>query len=179
MLNIAKTVCMRTIFNLHLYACVINYEEMKLNETIEFYVRTTSLALSRMYNVIANQYGITQTIGYILTYVEKEGTPSTKLAQQLGMKNSSLTRLLKKMEDDGCITRIVDQYDKRIIRVFLTPKGVGKRKIAKKTVLEFNEKLMQKASKKDLESFFKVFDIIKEQVAEEIAEAAKKVTVNQ
>ena len=152
---------------------------MKLNETIEFYVRTTSLALSRMYSVIANQYGITQTMGYILTYVEKEGTPSTRLAQQLGMKNSSLTRLLKKMEDEGCITRAVDQHDKRIIRVFLTPKGVEKRKIAKKTVLEFNEKLMQKTSKKELESFFKVFDIIKEQVAEEIADAAKKLTVNQ
>lgn len=170
---------MRTNFNIYLYACVINFESMKLNETIEFYVRTTSLALSRMYNVIANQYGITQTMGYILTYVEKEGTPSTRLAQQLGMKNSSLTRLLKKMEDDGCITRAVDQNDKRIIRVFLTSKGVEKRKIAKKKVLEFNEKLIQKTSKKDLEIFFKVFDIIKEQVAEEIADATKKITMNQ
>lgn len=151
---------------------------MKLNETIEFYIRTTSLALSRMYNVIANQYGITQTVGYILTYVEKEGTPSTKLAQQLGMKNSSLTRLLKKMEDDGCITRVVDQNDKRIIRIFLTPQGVERRKIAKKTVLEFNEKLMQKVSKSDLDTFFKVFDVIKEQVADEITDATKRVSVN-
>ncbi|MBE0651101.1 MAG: MarR family transcriptional regulator [Bacteroidales bacterium] len=151
---------------------------MKLNETIEFYIRTTSLALSRMYNVIANQYGITQTVGYILTYVEKEGTPSTKLAQQLGMKNSSLTRLLKKMEDDGCITRVIDQNDKRIIRIFLTPQGVERRKIAKKTVLEFNEKLMQKVSKRDLDTFFKVFDIIKEQVADEITDATKRVSVN-
>lgn len=178
MLNILKIVRVRTIFIVYLYACVINFELVKLNETIEFYIRTTSLALSRMYNVIANQYGITQTMGYILTYVEKEGTPSTKLAQELGMKNSSLTRLLKKMENNGCIKRVVDQNDKRIIRIFLTPKGVERRKIAKKKVLEFNEKLMKKTSKKDLESFFKVFEIIKEQVAEEIEEATKKVTMN-
>ncbi len=151
---------------------------MKLNETIEFYIRTTSLALSRMYNVIGNEYGISQTVGYILTYVEKEGTPSTRLAQQLGMKNSSLTRLLKKMEDDGCITREVDQKDKRIIRIFLTPLGVERRKIAKKKVLEFNEKLMQKVSQQDLDAFFKVFDVIKDQVADEIAIATKRVTVN-
>lgn len=151
---------------------------MKLNETIEFYIRTTSLALSRMYNVIANQYGITQTVGYILTYVEKEGTPSTRLAQQLGMKNSSLTRLLKKMEDDGCITRVVDQNDKRIIRIFLTPQGVERRKIAKRKVLEFNEKLMEKVSKRDLDAFFKVFEVIKEQVADEITEATKKISMN-
>lgn len=169
---------MRTIFIVYLYACVINFKSVKLNETIEFYVRTTSLALSRMYNVIASQYGITQTVGYILTYVEKEGTPSTKLAQELGMKNSSLTRLLKKMENDECITRVVDQNDKRIIRIFLTPKGIERRKIAKKKVLEFNERLMKKTSKKDLESFFKVFEIIKEQVAEEIEEATRKITVN-
>jgi DNA-binding MarR family transcriptional regulator len=111
--------------------------------------------------------------------VEKEGTPSTRLAQQLGMKNSSLTRVLKKMEVNGCIIREVDQNDKRIIRIFLTPKGVEKRKIAKKKVLEFNERLIEKTNEKDLESFFKVFDIIKEQVAKEIEEATNKVTINQ
>lgn len=141
---------------------------MKLNETIEFYIRTTSLALSRIYNSYAAEYGISQTIGYILTYVEKEGTPSTKLAQQLGMKNSSLTRLLKKMETDGCITRVIDEKDKRVIRVFLTPKGVQRRKLAKAKVLEFNAKIAGKVSDKDLETFFKVFDIIKEQVNEEM-----------
>ncbi|MBN2615005.1 MAG: MarR family transcriptional regulator [Bacteroidales bacterium] len=146
---------------------------MKLNETIEFYIRTTSLALSRVYNSYAAEYGISQTIGYILTYVEKEGTPSTRLAQQLGMKNSSLTRLLKKMEADGCITRVIDEKDKRVIRVFLTPKGVQRRKIAKAKVLEFNEKIAKKVNRKDLDTFFKVFDIIKEQVVEEV-ESRKK-----
>lgn len=141
---------------------------MKLNETIEFYIRTTSLALSRMYNSIAARYGITQTIGYLLTYVEREGTPSTKLAQQLGMKNSSLTRLLKKMEKDGCIFRKVDQNDKRVVRIFLTEKGVQRRRIAKDTVLRFNKKLSQQIGEEDLKTFFKVFDVIKEQVAQEL-----------
>ena len=169
---------MRTIFILFLYACVLKHSNMKLNETIEFYIRTTSLALSRLYNSVAAQYGISQTIGYILTYVEKEGTPSTKLAHQLGMKNSSLTRLLKKMEKDGCIYRVVDSKDKRVIRVYLTPKGVQRRKIAKSTVLEFNQKIMDRVSKKDLDTFFKVFDVIKDQVAREIEEHKKTVEVN-
>ncbi len=143
---------------------------MKLNETIEFYIKTTSLALSRMYGSIAGRYGITQTIGYLLTYVEREGTPSTRLAQQLGMKNSSLTRLLKKMEKDGCIFRKTDEHDRRVVRIFLTEKGVQRRKIAKKTVLEFNEKLSKKISDEDLKTFFKVFDIIKEQVSIELEE---------
>ncbi|MBN2638517.1 MAG: MarR family transcriptional regulator [Bacteroidales bacterium] len=146
---------------------------MKLNETIEFYIRTTSLALSRVYNSYAAEYGISQTIGYILTYVEKEGTPSTKLAQQLGMKNSSLTRLIKKMESDGCITRVIDEKDKRIIRVFLTSKGVQRRKLAKSKVLEFNEKIIGMVSKQDLDTFFKVFNVIKNQISKEL-ESRKK-----
>jgi len=144
--------------------------EMKLNETIEFYIRTTSLALSRMYNSIAAKYGITQTMGYILTYVSRDGTPSTKLAQLLGMKNSSLTRLLKKMEKDGCIYRKVSPEDKRVVKIFLTEKGVIRRKIAKKTVLDFNERLMNKVDEKEMKIFFKVFDIIKEQVTVELGE---------
>ena len=143
---------------------------MKLNETIEFYIRTTSLALSRMYNSIAAKYGITQTMGYILTYVSRDGTPSTKLAQLLEMKNSSLTRLLKKMEQDGCIYRKVSPEDKRVVKIFLTEKGVTQRKIAKKTVLDFNEKLLNKVDEKEMKIFFKVFDIIKEQVTIELGE---------
>jgi len=143
---------------------------MKLNETIEFYIRTTSLALSRMYGSIASRYGITQSIGYLLTYVEREGTPSTKLARQLGMKNSSLTRLLKNMEANGCIYRKVDPKDKRVVRIFLTEKGVQKRKVAKETVLNFNKKILKKVNQKDLETFFRVFDVIKEQVALELNE---------
>ncbi len=143
---------------------------MKLNETIEFYIRTTSLALSRMYNSKAAQYGITQTIGYILTYVSREGTPSTKLAQLLGMKNSSLTRLLKKMERDGCIYRQVSPDDKRVVKIFLTEKGIARRKIAKKTVLDFNQKLLSQVNEEEMKIFFKVFDIIKNQVAVELGE---------
>ncbi len=143
---------------------------MKLNETIEFHIRTTSLALSRMYNSIASKYGITQTIGYLLTYVEKEGTPSSSLAQQLGMKNSSLTRLLKKMEKDGCIKRITDKKDKRVIRIFLTEKGVQRRRIAKKTVLDFNEKILHYVSEQEIHNFFKVLDVIKNQINNEIKE---------
>ena len=121
-----------------------------------------------MYNAIASDYGITQTIGYILTFVEKEGTPSTKIATQLGMKKSSLTRILKKMEDDGCIYRVTNDIDKRIVKIFLTEKGVERRRIAKKTVVDFNEKLNSLLEKEDLERFAKVTDIIKELVNAEL-----------
>ena len=146
---------------------------MNLNDTVEFYIRTTSLALSRMYNAIAADYGITQTVGYILIYVKKDGTSSSKIANLLGMKKSSLTRILQKMEDDGCITRQVDKSDKRIVNIFLTKKGVERRRIAKKTVLEFNAKLTELTDEKDLKSFAKVSKLIGELTQEKLENTQK------
>ena len=112
--------------------------------------------------------GLSQTIGYVLINIEKEGTPATKIAPLMGMEPTSLSRLLKNMEDNGLIFRRGDQTDKRVVRIFLTEKGVAARKISKKTILDFNDKLLKKINKADLQAFIKVFDIIKEQVHEEI-----------
>jgi len=140
---------------------------MKLNNTVELHIRTASLALSRMYNTIAAEYGITQTIGYVLIFTTREGIPPSKIANILGMKKSSLTRILQKMEEDGCIIRKEDEKDKRMTRIFLTQKGLERRKIAKATVLEFNDKLMKATSKEDYEAFARVSTII-EQLSDKI-----------
>ncbi len=137
---------------------------MKLTDTIEFHIKATSLALSRMYNDLAQKYGITQTMGYVLMYVEKDGTPSIKLAWSLGMKDSSLTRLLKNMERKGLIIRKKDKKDKRISRVFLTEAGVEKRRIIKKFVLDFNKKIVEKLGEEKLKIFHEAFDIINKEL---------------
>ena len=138
----------------------IHYQEMELNNTVELHIRTASLALSRMYNAVAAEYGITQTIGYILIFTTKEGIPPSRIANLLGMKKSSLTRILQKMEEDGCIIRKEDDTDKRITRIFLTTKGIERRKIAKTTVLDFNDKLINLVSKEDYDAFARVSDMI-------------------
>jgi len=140
---------------------------MKLDQSIEFHIKTTSLALTRMYNQIAEEYGITQTIGYILTYVHKEGTPSTKLATDLGMKKSSLTRLLQKMEQDGCIIRKIESNDKRVVKIYLTEKGIERKKIAKQKVIDFNQMILDNIEDKEWEIFLKVSNIIKEVATKE------------
>ncbi len=137
---------------------------MQLNETIEFYTKASSMALKRMYNQVGEEYGITQTIGFVLVYVAKEGISPGKLADKLGMKKSSLTRLLNNMEKEGCIYREDDPTDKRITKLFLTPKGVERRGIAKETVLNFNKKVMSRVNEAELEAFIKVSGIITDEV---------------
>lgn len=152
---------------------------MNLKETVDFHIKSTWHSITRMYNLIAAQYGLSQTIGYVLINIEKEGTPATKIAPLMGMEPTSLSRLLKNMEESGLIFRKGDKTDKRIVRIFLTEKGVAARKVSKQTILNFNDKLLNKIEDKDLETFIKVFEIIKEQVQTEIENfQPSEITVN-
>ena len=81
------------------------------------------------------------SVGYALLSIEKEGTPSTKLGPRMGMEATSLSRTLKRMEENGLIKRIPDSKDKRSVRVFLTSDGVEARRQARDLVVGINERL--------------------------------------
>lgn len=143
---------------------------MNIEETVDFHLRSTLFAMRRMYNLLAAQNGITQGIGYALINIGKEGIPATKIAPIMGMTFSSLSRLLKNMETDGLIYRKNDNTDKRIVRIFLTKKGFELREKVKDVVVNFNTNLLQKIGAKDMESFIRVNNAIKEQVKEVVEE---------
>ena len=137
---------------------------MNIKDTIDFQLKSTSLALMRMYNLIASQNDITQTIGYVLVNIGKGGIHATKIAPLMGMGTTSLSRLLKKMEDDGYIYRETDKKDKRMVIISLTEKGLKIRKEVKKTVVDFNKKILEKIPVNEMKIFMSVFDVIKKQV---------------
>ena len=97
--------------------------------------------MANSYNQVASGFGITQAIGYVLINIEKEGTPVSKLAGLLGVKATSLSRMLNNMESLGLIYRETSAGDKRSVKVFLTDFGVEKRKVAKDVVIAFNDYL--------------------------------------
>lgn len=151
---------------------------MKLRETVDYHLKATWHSLTKMYNNVANKYETSQTIGYVLINIDKEGTPATKIAPLIGMEPTSLSRLLKSMEKKGLIYREADPTDKRVVRIFLTDYGVLKRKIAKKTIIQFNEKILQKVKKSELKVFYKVMNAINELATEEKEEEQNKVSKN-
>jgi DNA-binding MarR family transcriptional regulator len=104
--------------------------------------------------------GMTMSYGFILMMVEREGTPSTQLGPKMGMEATSLSRTINAMEKDGLIRRENSDTDKRITLVFLTEKGIEKRKLVKKFILDFNERINSKIKKRDLEGFYKVMNAV-------------------
>ncbi|MFZ4785234.1 MAG: MarR family winged helix-turn-helix transcriptional regulator [Flavobacteriales bacterium] len=129
---------------------------MKPEETIDFHIRWAWAKIAKAYNAEAMKSDGSMAIGYVLLNIDKEGTPSTKLGPKMGMEPTSLTRLLKSMEELDLISRQTDKIDKRIVRVFLTSKGKAKREISKDVVLRFNEFIRANIDPKKLEVFFEV-----------------------
>ena len=128
---------------------------MKPEETIDFPIRWAWHRIARLYNTEASKHGGSMALGYVLLNIDFEnGTPSTKLGPQMGMEPRSLTRTLKSMEKEGLIYREPDKKDKRMVRILLTESGKQMREISKTTVIQFNESIQSKISKKKLDTFF-------------------------
>ncbi|MCA5005058.1 MarR family winged helix-turn-helix transcriptional regulator [Sphingobacterium bovistauri] len=114
---------------------------MSQNNTIDYFLKAAWQNVANKYNNIATQFGFTQAAGYILINIHKDGTPVSQIANSTGVKTTSLSRVLINLESLGFIYREACVVDKRSVKVFLTPLGVEKRKIAKDVVKGFNEYL--------------------------------------
>ena len=133
---------------------------MKPNETVDYHIKSTWHALTRMHNRIAGGYGLTQASAYVLMNIAREGTPATKIAPLIGMEPTSLSRLLKSLERKGLLYRVGDLEDKRVIRIFLTEEGLIKKKIALEVIQRFNERVQRMVNKADATVFFSVIQTI-------------------
>jgi DNA-binding MarR family transcriptional regulator len=132
-------------------------------KTIDYILRSTWQAVSRMYNEEASKYGATMATGFVLLTIDKEkGIPSTALGPKMGMEATSLTRTLKSMEKKGLIFRKKNPNDGRGVLIYLTEFGKEKRELSKMTVLKFNETIKKNISEEKLQHFMEVSEIINE-----------------
>lgn len=115
---------------------------MKHQETIDYFLKITWQNIANRYNQLASEFGITQSIGYMLINIdEAEGTTVSEVAALLGLKSTSLSRMLNNLETDGLIYRESHLTDKRSVKLYLTEKGKEKRHLARVVVKKFNDYL--------------------------------------
>ncbi len=134
---------------------------MKKEETVDFHIKSTWHAISRMYNQKAQRYGVSTSMGFVLLNINPDyGTRATKIAPLIGLETTSLSRMLKSMEVQGLIERKPDPDDGRAVRIFLTKLGQEKQLTAKDAVLKFNEEVYSILTAKELKGFFETVEKI-------------------
>ena len=133
---------------------------------IDFRIRWAWHSISRLYNNKAKNHQATTSTAFAILNIEKEGTLSTQLGPKMGMESRSLTRTLKGMLERGFIKKKIDPKDKRKVHLFLTKKGVEYRKIASENVKVFNERVFEKITEEELNTFYKVMNAVDESIEE-------------
>ena len=137
------------------------------DKTIDYILRATWQAVSRMYNEEASKFEGSMAIGFALLSIDKEeGTPSTSVSSRMGMEPTSLTRTLKTLEEKGLLIRKRNPDDGRGVLIYLTDLGKEKRELSKTTVLKFNEVIKKNISEEKLQHFIEVADMINELITE-------------
>lgn len=135
--------------------------------TIDYALRATWQAVTKMYNEEAKNYGLTMAIGFTLLSIDpKGGTPSTALGPKMGMEATSLSRILKSLEEKGYIQRKPNPNDGRGVLIHLTPLGLEKRKESKDVVLRFNDVVKERVTEGDLSGFFKTMETINKLISD-------------
>ncbi|MFT4832055.1 MAG: DNA-binding MarR family transcriptional regulator [Psychroserpens sp.] len=135
--------------------------------TVDYALRATWQAVIKMYNEEAKNYDTTMAIGFTLLSIDpKTGTPSTALGPKMGMEATSLSRIIKSIEEKGLIERKPNPDDGRGVLIHLTALGLEKRKLSKDVVMRFNEVVKLNITNEKLQHFFEVTDTINKLIAE-------------
>ena len=108
------------------------HEAMKLENQLCFPLYAAARSITNLYTPHLKELGLTYT-QYIVFLVlwEKDGVPVGEICDRLMLDNGTLSPLLKKMEQEGYLTRQRSKNDERIVTVTLTKEGRELQKKAK------------------------------------------------
>ena len=142
---------------------------MNKNKSIDHQLRASWQAVAKLYNEQAANHGSTMATAFVLLNIDSDnGTPSTSLGPLMGMEPTSLSRILKTMEDKGAISREKNPSDGRSVIIKLTNFGKEMREISRESVIIFNNIIKEHVSYEELEAFFKVTSTINKLIADKL-----------
>lgn len=132
-------------------------------ENVDLMLKSVWLAVSKMYSEQASMHNSTAVQALTLLKIDpKEGTRSTNLGPKMAIEPTSLTRIIKLLEDNGYIYKEKTTSDKREVIIKLTDKGIKSRNLSKEVVVGFNKKVVEKIDPEKFAVFKEVMgDILK------------------
>jgi len=100
------------------------YELLDLNKQLCFPLYLCSKELIRKYTLLLNEIDLTYTQYIVMLYFwEKQKSNVKEIGKVLLLDSSTLTPLLKKLENKGFITRVRSTVDERNLEIEITKKG--------------------------------------------------------
>ena len=136
-------------------------ESLKLENQLCFPLYVASRKVISLYQPYLKPLNITYTQYIVLMVLwETDGIPVSELGRRLFLDNGTLTPLLKKMEQQGYLTRQRNYKDERVVTISLTQKGIQMKELCKHVPASVGNCIrMEKEQAQSLHSL--LYDIIR------------------
>jgi MarR family transcriptional regulator, organic hydroperoxide resistance regulator len=104
------------------------YEKIPLDSQLCFSLYGASISINRTYKPLLDALGLTYPQYLVLSVLwEKDGETIGAIAERLALEPSTITPLVKRLEQSGFVERERNPDDERQVLVHLTRKGKGMR----------------------------------------------------
>jgi len=129
----------------------------RLEECVGFITSNAAKELSDEFNRRLGEMGSTRVQWIALYYIGmNEGITQKDLSDKMDLKESTVVRLIDRMEKEGVIERIKDDKDRRISKLYLTSHGKEKREKVLPIGESFSREAVEGISEEDLDIFKEV-----------------------
>jgi MarR family transcriptional regulator, organic hydroperoxide resistance regulator len=101
-----------------------NNNLVPLDGQLCFSLYSASMAINRTYKPLLDQLGLTYPQYLVLTALsENDGQTISEIADRLGLESSTITPLVKRLEQAGLLARQRNPEDERQVKVSMSKKG--------------------------------------------------------
>ena len=116
------------------------------------FVSSFLIDLQRLFrsNVLIKDMTYSQILAIIS--IPNDGVEMSELARKLGLDNSTITRLVARLEKKGFVGRKQSRRDKRAIKIFLRIKGLTVQQDIEKKIESVGEKIKKEINDEKRES---------------------------
>ena len=120
-----------------------------------------SLKLNGLDDITKEQFSI------LILLTLKDGLYQTQIANLLGKDRPNITRMIDILEGKGFIRREKDANNRRILKVYITPKGLEKAETAKPLKEKFSEVQYRGLSNEEIMTLVRLLRKVRENFKEE------------
>jgi DNA-binding MarR family transcriptional regulator len=107
--------------------------------------------------------GLTPVEGHLLTYLRSYAPAAVgELVRVFGIKQSTFTSILDRLEQDGFIRREMNPADRRSFLIHITDEGRAHAEATTRVLLELEESIRSRVSPRDVEGFHAVMRAVEE-----------------
>lgn len=137
----------------------MNNEKRRDNRHIGKYISQLYRKGSVFINKEVLKYGISSgQFMFLLEVYIQDGRNQEEISEKLKIDKGTTARALKKLEEQGFITRVKDEYDKRSNKVYLTDKAKEIRENVFDVLRDWNHMISQSLTEEEEEAMEKLLE---------------------